>query len=499
MSETSGHSIESMLLAILPKGPALLSLFSSSAIIIKTCHKTANDRSVLDRIMIGLSVTDIIISINYFLGTWLIPSGTVGDFGPIYGAFGTDATCKISGFFTQYAVASTMYNASLATYFLLTIHYNKHERDLEKVERWFHIIPTSFAIFTSVFALIFDMYQSVEWLCWIRPDPVVTPVQQVFKLIQWLFLFAPIWICLFYQSGVMFFLFRKIRMFEKKMQQYTFSGVRHQIANRSLIIDDGNVPNAIRLSKNDGISTLSKSGINDNLCQVKEKENEESDVENQSSLKASGIVNENDEVLVISVNHNEERSEHDDNESNFKQLELEKDSLLPESMVTPLGSDKNDDDNEKQSDSVNETANKKKHRFSLNVGQTEKRDESKPSRLSASFRKILHGRRNSLSSMDTAERERMLRQFEKSRLIATQGVLYVCAFYVTWLFPTIMRITQFFGKTYYGIQILDSSLLPMQGFFNCLIYLRPRYLSYRNAHPDEGFWRILWTITFAQG
>ena len=79
-------------------------------------------------------------------------------------------------------------------------------------------------------------------------------------------------------------------------------------------------------------------------------------------------------------------------------------------------------------------------------------------------------------------------QDSRSKRIAVQGMLYVVAFYMTWLFPTISRITELAaGKNFFAIQFLDTFLIPLQGFFNCGIYLRPRLMNYRRSNPDVGF------------
>jgi len=86
---------------------------------------------------------------------------------------------------------------------------------------------------------------------------------------------------------------------------------------------------------------------------------------------------------------------------------------------------------------------------------------------------------------------------KKSRMIAIQGLLYVGAFYVTWLFPTISRITELVaGSNYFPIQFLDAFLLPLQGFFNFFIYIRPRYLTNRKLNPNDGFLKTLRVVVF---
>jgi len=89
------------------------------------------------------------------------------------------------------------------------------------------------------------------------------------------------------------------------------------------------------------------------------------------------------------------------------------------------------------------------------------------------------------------------REAAKSKKIAVQGLLYVVAFYITWLFPTISRITELVaGKNYFPIQFLDTFLIPLQGFLNFLIYIRPRFLIYRKLHVNDGFWKSLKIVVF---
>jgi len=492
------YTVESKLLATVPKLPAILSILCSCAIITKVAHKSANNRLVFDRIMLGLSITDIVISINYFLGTWLIPKGTIGAFGPVYGAVGNDATCKMSGFLGQYSVASTMYNASLAQYFLLTIYYSWRERDLEKVEKWFHIVPISFAIFTSTFALASDLYENVEWLCWINPEPKETPIQKSFKLIQWLFLFGPVWICLFFQSAVMYILFRKIREFEKSMSKYSFQSVRETFKAKQK-----HQPASMTSRKTQHVDVTKRNSpkfdahIQDEVNQVEIKssiENETNDVNKDIAIQQYTVEFD----TTSSVNDMKQRDRTDSLES-FCGKETKR-----------LGDDESMEDNaEKQSPS--------KLRFSDDIivrtisaeiidhNERTKADNKASTKISKALRSMVQSLSTSVSStmfgrtsvkslQSSEERKRIYKQYEKSRLIATQGILYVCAFYVTWLFPTISRITGFFGKQYYVIQILDSTLLPMQGLFNFIIYIRPRYVAYRQENAETGRWRSLHTV-----
>ena len=98
---------------------------------------------------------------------------------------------------------------------------------------------------------------------------------------------------------------------------------------------------------------------------------------------------------------------------------------------------------------------------------------------------------NSAKPKASAQRE----VAKKSKQIAVQGLLYVGAFYITWIFPTISRITELaVHKNYFPIQFLDTFLIPLQGFFNFLIYSRPTYLKYRRR--GKTFWEAFRTAIF---
>lgn len=65
------------------------------------------------QLVLGMSVFDIIGAIAWMFSTAPINS----DF--VYGAVGTEATCKIQGFAFQLGFTSIFYNVSLSTYYLL--------------------------------------------------------------------------------------------------------------------------------------------------------------------------------------------------------------------------------------------------------------------------------------------------------------------------------------------------------------------------------------------
>mmetsp|Transcript_30148 Transcript_30148/g.62746 ORF Transcript_30148/g.62746 Transcript_30148/m.62746 type:complete len:333 (+) Transcript_30148:50-1048(+) len=62
-------------------------------------------------------------------------------------------------------------------------------------------------------------------------------------------------------------------------------------------------------------------------------------------------------------------------------------------------------------------------------------------------------------------------QLERSKQMFYQAVFYVGAFYITYVFATLNRLTQLIGgDNIFVFMIMTSTLTPMQGFLNFLVY-----------------------------
>ena len=69
-----------------------------------------------------------------------------------------------------------------------------------------------------------------------------------------------------------------------------------------------------------------------------------------------------------------------------------------------------------------------------------------------------------LSKAALTKKKQLYLKASKSRQIAIQGMLYVVAFYITWFFPTLQRITELaVSKNFFVLQFFDTFLLPLQG------------------------------------
>ena len=116
-------------LALAPKFAASLSILGSSYIVRDCISASKRKQLVYHRLMLGLCVCDILMSVGLFTSTWPMPSATPN----VWGASGTVASCEAVGFIEQAGVSATMYNGSLSIYYLLRVRYNWNQGRLKFV------------------------------------------------------------------------------------------------------------------------------------------------------------------------------------------------------------------------------------------------------------------------------------------------------------------------------------------------------------------------------
>lgn len=154
-------------LAMIPKIAGFCSMMGSGYIVYDIIRRHRK-KSTYHRIMLGLSLADIIMSFGLFTSTWPMPRDTPD----VWGAVGTMASCATIGFLEQAGVGAVLYSASLSTYYLLRIRCGWNETQLKRVEPWFHAVPITIALATMVAGIPLDLYNSGIFDCWIAPLPL---------------------------------------------------------------------------------------------------------------------------------------------------------------------------------------------------------------------------------------------------------------------------------------------------------------------------------------
>jgi len=91
------------------------------------------------------------------------------------------------------------------------------------------------------------------------------------------------------------------------------------------------------------------------------------------------------------------------------------------------------------------------------------------------------------SSGSPAIREAVRRKYSKK--VAIQGMWYLVPFYLTWIFPMLIHAlsTQNVDINYKILLDIMAFFMPLQGFMNLCVYLRPAYLRRRDKNISNLF------------
>lgn len=239
-----------------PKPSALVSIVCSYVVIREVLkdHKklppssshhgcrTANSSSkstaskAIGKILLSMSVSDIIYSLAWFLSTWPSPKGD--EYWYLYQNVGTTATCTFQGFLYQFGfVASPLFNMNLAVFYLLIVKYNFTENRLKQLEKWVHGIIWLFVLIASLYPIPLQLYNNNWEFCWFDSYPPDCKDSWTYGdeadctrgdnawIHGLFFLIFPSWFCLLVVSVTFFVLLRTIQQAENRNSLYGSSGV----------------------------------------------------------------------------------------------------------------------------------------------------------------------------------------------------------------------------------------------------------------------------------
>lgn len=85
----------------------------------------------------------------------------------------------------------------------------------------------------------------------------------------------------------------------------------------------------------------------------------------------------------------------------------------------------------------------------------------------------------------------------RTQKVKTQCYWYAGSFFLVWTFPTIARLIQLLGGTVHGvIFVLAGTFIGSQGFFNAIIYFRPRYDMIQKPSMLSKVWALICVTLF---
>jgi len=182
--------------AYTPKVTAVLSLLGSAWIVYDLCLRDTKHvklKTTYHRLILSMSLIDILSSSWLFIGTWAVPVhysfNAYGNAGyKVAGASGNEASCEAQGFFLTLGMATPLYNVALALYSLLVARYGWKESKIQRpllsssysfckhlnLGTIMLVVPIVFSATMAVLGLVWNMYnlQPTTYNCWIAPLPI---------------------------------------------------------------------------------------------------------------------------------------------------------------------------------------------------------------------------------------------------------------------------------------------------------------------------------------
>jgi hypothetical protein len=173
VSSTDLSDSQEITLILLQMFSATLSLIGSSVIVFKILRSLHRKQpsTPYDRIILGLSMCDIVASCTYAVSPFLLPKDTSNRIW----AFGNETSCTWLGFLAQLSLFwAIWYNCILSFYYLLTVRFRvKREVFTKKYELWMHLTGAIFFPLTSLIGLVGNWYSEMRYnmLCWVGEVP----------------------------------------------------------------------------------------------------------------------------------------------------------------------------------------------------------------------------------------------------------------------------------------------------------------------------------------
>lgn len=153
-------------LSLLQVTSGFLSLLGSCVILHQVWNSTKHRRTSYGRILVGLSVADIIASTSFALAPFLLPQDT----SQRVWASGNDQTCSFLGFWSQLAYLAPWYNGILGFYYYLTIRCGVPRGVFaQQYEVWIHVGSWIFFVTSATVGASLGIYSESELGqgCWV--------------------------------------------------------------------------------------------------------------------------------------------------------------------------------------------------------------------------------------------------------------------------------------------------------------------------------------------
>lgn len=237
------EDVADVIVALVPKVPALLSLISSF-ILIRECAADLKFSKIrtygrsnggvssppLVRTLLAMGVADLFFSFPWFMTTWMVPSSIDGDW---LMNVGNAATCTLQGTIATFGIVSVpLFNVMFTFFSLLMVRYEWRDYHLAKLEPWLHAILWSMAAAIAVFPIPLKMYNFTDSICWIAAYPYDCKNSSYGEeatcthgdnawIYAIVFTVFPAWLCFVISVVLMTMIYHTVRNVEDRVSVYT--------------------------------------------------------------------------------------------------------------------------------------------------------------------------------------------------------------------------------------------------------------------------------------
>jgi len=401
-------------------------------------------QSSIGRILINLSIADMIFSFAVFLGEWPAPKDTMY----IHHARGNVGFCTFQGWLRAVGyLASPMFSIALNGFFLLLVRYRWRDQQLWRLEYKVTAGIWLYCLAWSIVPIPLQAYNSDWDVCWVVSAPLDCIDDCTRGLgamyLEIYFTFIHIWVCLVSTIVLMIILVRTVKSIEDKASKYNHHPNCKVTAARSgknTIKGETTVPFSLNQPTNN------KGKMPPQNC---------SQLEYDSSSEHS--------EEYIASNH-VERNNNDINCDEASNRQDEEEGI------------KSDPENDSEGGHTNEA-----------LGLAKKKMSSGRRMMGGiSIKYLVGGSRNHRSpSLQKAKRHR------RARIVSRQCILYTLAFLSTHMLDMIASVIYIVdpGVWYFRFDIFAYMVFqPALGILNFLIFSRNRYTM---ATPEGRFLRAI--------
>jgi len=160
---------QKIVIATIPKITGGISFLSSAVMIYMILQSEIKLGTPFRRLIFAMCIVDLLQSGVALLSTLPSPVDTPG----IWGAYGNEMTCSITGFIFFYASnAAPLYMCSLCIHYLCFVQYKVTQKAFrERIEPFLHIIPNAWCLMTTLFLAVQNYINQADVVCWIAPVP----------------------------------------------------------------------------------------------------------------------------------------------------------------------------------------------------------------------------------------------------------------------------------------------------------------------------------------